>query len=115
MARAERFSLPPRSVSIPGGKPRLSMMDRQIAAIRAEQERYAARINTREELFNDLTDFSYLSEVDEFGLPYSTPYQVPDYVPDVLPVQKEDPAQDPEKKDSVSNEGSGKEPSSGTE
>lgn len=114
MARKERFSLPPRAVSIPHGKPRLSMMDRQIAALRAEQERNATQIRTREELYNDLTNFRFVQEVDEFGLPISTPYQIPEGVPDVLPLPEENSAETP-KEDSLSKEGSGNEPSGGSE
>lgn len=86
MAKRERFSLPPRSVGVPHSAPRLSMMDRQIAALRAEQERERNRIKTREDLYDDLTNFALLPEVDEYGLPIRTPYQVPDNVPDVLPL-----------------------------
>lgn len=97
MAIRERFSLPPRSVSLRAPKPRITMMDRQIAALRAEQERERNRIKTREELFADLTNFDYFSGVDEYGLPITTPYQVPDEVPDVLPLPEEDKAEDSKK------------------
>lgn len=89
MAKHERFSSPPRAVGIPGQKPRLSMVDRQIAALRSEQERQRMAIQTREELFHELTDFSHIDQVDEYGLPFHIAYQIPDSVPDVLPVPKE--------------------------
>lgn len=105
MAKRERFSLPPRSVGIPHSTPRLSMMDRQIAALRAEQEREKNRIKTREELFNDLTNFALVPEVDEYGLPFRTPYQVPDNVPDMLPLPEKNTAEE-KKQNSVKPEDS---------
>lgn len=106
--------MPPRSVSMRVEKPRLTLMDRQIAALRSEQERERNRIKSREELFDDLTNFGLVTEVDEYGLPISTPYQVPDDVPDVLPLPQTNAAEDSKKEDSVSKEGSG-EPSGGAE
>lgn len=114
MARKEIFSLPPRAVSIPHGKPRLSMMDRQIAALRSEQERNAMQIRTRDELIDDLTNFSFTTGVDEFGLPLSTPYQIPEDVPDMLPVSPENTTETTKNQNSVSNEDSPN-PQSGTE
>lgn len=114
MARYERFSLPPRSVSVPGNKPRLTMMDRQIAALRMEQEREKMQIKTREELFQDLTNFGYVTDVDEYGLPLSTPYQVPDSIPDVLPLPEEN-KDTKETKNSVKTEDPSTDPKSGTE
>lgn len=102
MSRRENFSKPPVSVSVAGRQPRLSMMDRQIAALRTEQERERMRIKTREELFHDLTDFSYADEVDEYGLPFTLQYSVSDSVPDVFPVSKENvQTQEPQKDPSV--------------
>lgn len=99
MARHERFSRPPRAVGIPGQKPRLSMIDRQIAALRTEQERNTMAIKSREELYAELTDFSYLDPVDEYGFPQTTAYQVPDHIPDVLPLPKEDEVPTPDPKE----------------
>lgn len=96
MARKERFSSAPRAVGIRASQPRLSMVDRQIAALRAERERETMAIKTREELFDDLTNFSYLDPVDEYGLPHFTPYQIPDSVPDVLSMPQEDKTPAPE-------------------
>lgn len=96
MARKERFSSAPRAVGIRASQPRLSMVDRQIAALRAERERETMAIKTREELFDDLTNFAYLDPVDEYGFPQITPYQIPDEVPDVLPMPQENPTPAPE-------------------
>lgn len=115
MPKFERFSLPPRSVSMRVEKPRLTMMDRQIAALRVEQERERNRIKSREELFDDLTNFGLVTEVDEYGLPISTPYQVPENIPDVLPLPQKDAAEDTKKEDSVSKRGSLDEPLGGAE
>lgn len=98
MAKYEHFSASPLSVGIRTKQPRLSMIDRQIAALRVEREREQMRISSREELFAELTDFSYLDPVDEYGIPKTTAYQVHDSVPDVFPVQKKNvQAQEPEK------------------
>lgn len=82
MAKYERFHKPPKVMNLPE-KPRISMFDRHIAAIKLQQEAKAAQIATEEELHKELYDFSYQSEVDEYGFPKTTPYQVPDSVPDV--------------------------------
>lgn len=91
MARFERFTAKPHALHVKGSQRQPSMADRYLAAIRKEKEEAAALIKTEEELKYELYDFSYLTEVDEYGLPHQTRYQIPDSVPDVWhPESKEE-------------------------
>lgn len=91
MARKEHFSAKPHALHVKSSQRPLSMADRYLAVIRKEKEEAAALIKNEEELKYELYDFSYLSEVDEYGLPLQTRYQIPDSVPDVWnPESKEE-------------------------
>lgn len=83
MARSERFTAKPHALHVKGSQRQPSMADRYLAALRKEKEEAAALIKNEEELKHELYDFSYLTEVDEYGLPHQTRYQIPDAVPDV--------------------------------
>lgn len=107
----ERFVTKPLSVTTNLGR-QPSAMDVQRRAILLMQEEEAACIKTQEDFERDFLDFSMLTEVDDFGLPLYTPYALPDSVPDMY-VPKTS-ASSPEE-NSVSNEGSGSEPSGGAE
>lgn len=107
----ERFVTKPLSVTTSLGR-QPTAMDVQRRAILQMQEEEAARIKTQQEFEAEFLDFSYLTGVDDYGLPVSTPYAVPDSVPDVY--VSEEPAASSEE-NSVSTEGSGSEPSGGTE
>lgn len=107
----ERFVTKPLSITTNLGR-QPTAMDMQRRAILQMQEEEAARMKTQRDFEVDFLDFSYLTGVDDYGLPLSTPYAVPDsvsdlYVPEMAPASSEE--------NSVSNEGSGNEPSGGTE
>lgn len=109
----ERFVEKPLSVATNLGRQSTSsVFDQQRVAMAQLREEEAARIKNNQELMADLYDFSYLTEVDDFGFPLSTPYTVPDSVPDMY--VPENPAPAP-KENSVSNDGSEPEPSGGAE
>lgn len=94
-----------------------TVMDMQRRAVLQMQEEEEARIKCEEDFKRDFLDFSYVTGVDEYGLPLATPYAIPDTVPDMyVPDAPVDPEEnDPEEKNSVSTEGSDSEPSGGAE
>ncbi len=125
----ETFVCKPLAVTTKLHRPE-SAMDVQRRAILQMQEEEAARIKTQEDFERDFLDFSYLTGVDDYGLPLSTPYAVPDSVPDMYVPTQTTPAQEGKKdsvskdnkdsvskdnKDSVSKDGSEPESSGGTE
>lgn len=80
----EHFTDKPRAVSSRLNKGKvLDVFDRQRLALMQMREEEAAQIRNQEDLNRELFDFSYATEVDEYGLPLFTPYQIPDTVPDV--------------------------------
>lgn len=83
MARTERFVKPPHAAYVPRDKRHLSMMDRQLAALRMRDEAQAMRITTEAEAIDELTNFTLPMEVDEYGYPLITPFMVADSVPDM--------------------------------
>lgn len=107
----ERFVTKPLSVTTSLGR-QPTAMDVQRRAILQMQEEEAARIKTQQEFETDFLDFSYLTGVDDYGLPLSTPYAVPDSVPDMY--VPETPAASPEE-NSVSKDDSVPESSGGAE
>lgn len=114
MARKERFTQPPHAAYISRDKRHLSMMDRQLAAMRMRDEAAQMRITTEAEAIDELTNFTLPMEVDDYGLPLITPYMVPDSVPDVsVPAPQKETKET--NQDSVKTEDSGKNPQSGTE
>lgn len=114
MARTERFNAPPHAAYVSRNNRPLSMMDRQLAALRLRDEAAQMRITTEQEAVDELTNFSLPMEVDDYGYPLITPYMVPDSVPDVsVPATQAEAEKTPQ--NSVSNEGSVSEPSGGTE
>lgn len=110
----EHFTDKPLSVSSRLGKDKeMSMFDRQRLALMQLREDEAAQIKNEEELKADLFDFSYITEVDEYGLPLFTPYQVADTVQD-MPVSASSKVEEKVEENAVSNDGSEPEPSGGT-
>lgn len=85
---SEKFVEKPLFVATKLGSSQPSVFDLQrtaLAQMRAEEQ---ARIKNEEELLSDLYDFSYVTEVDDYGFPSFTTYAVPDSVPDVYVPQK---------------------------
>lgn len=108
MARSEVFIKPPHSAHVNRKNMPITMMDRQLAAMRLQQEEASARIESETELARELFDFTHLTEVDEYGFPHSTRYQVPDSVPDVyVPQEKTSDTPQAETKVEVSPTASG--------
>lgn len=113
---SEKFVQPPLSKAVKFKKPE-SMVDVQRRALLQMREEEEARIKTEEEFRRDFLDFSYITGVDEYGLPLSTPYSVPDSVPDVYvpaPPQAETQPETAEK-GSLSKDDSAPESSGGSE
>jgi len=113
----EHFTDKPRAVTSKFGKDKeLSVFDRQRLALMQMREEEAAQIRNQEDLNRELFDFSYATEVDEYGLPLFTPYQIPDTVPDVyVPETDASKVQEKVEENSVSKDGSEPEPSGGAE
>lgn len=110
----EHFTDKPVSVSSRLGKDKeMTMFDRQRAALMQMREEEAAQIKNEEELKADLFDFSYIMEVDEYGLPLFTPYQMADTVQD-MPVSAPSKVKEKVEENAVSKDGSEPEPSGGT-
>lgn len=109
----ERFVEKPLSVATNLGRSKPpTVFDQQRIAMQRLRDEESARIKNEEELKADLLDFSYLTGVDDYGLPLSTPYAVPEEVPDMYVPQA---SASPKDEDSVSKGGSDPEPSGGTE
>lgn len=113
---SEKFCQPPLAKTVNFKRPE-SMVDLQRRALLQMREEEEARIKTEDDFRRDFLDFSYITGVDDYGLPLSTPYVVPDTMPDVyIP---ETPATETQPKaaeeNSLSKEGSGTEPSGGNE
>lgn len=83
MARKEHFVRPPHAAYVSKRNMPVTMMDRQLAAMRLQQEEASLRIDSEQELARELMDFSNVTETDEYGFPLFTRYQIPDDVPDV--------------------------------
>lgn len=83
MSRTERFVKPPHAAYVSKKNMPVTMMDRQLAAMRLQQEEASMRLTSEKELAAELMDFTYIMETDEYGFPLSTKYQIPDSVPDV--------------------------------
>ena len=73
---SEKFVQPPLSKAVKFKRPE-SMVDVQRRAFLQMREEEEARIKTEEEFKRDFLDFSYITGVDDYGLPLSTPYSVP--------------------------------------
>lgn len=114
MARTEKFKAPPHAAYVSRKNRHMTMMDRQLAALRLRDEAAQMRITTEQEAVDELTNFTMPMEVDDYGYPLITPYMVPDSVPD-MSVSAPQAEAEKTPKDSVSNEGSDPEPSGGTE
>lgn len=114
MARIERFVKPPHAAYVPRDKRHLSMMDRQLAALRMRDEARAMRITTEAEAIDELTNFTLPMETDEYGYPFITQYMVPDSVPDV-PVSAPQTETQKTDQNSVKTEDSDTNRQSGTE
>lgn len=114
MSRTERFVKPPHAAYVPRDKRHLSMMDRQLAALRMRDEANAMRITTEAEAIDELTNFTLPMEVDEYGYPLITPYMVADSVPD-MPVPAPQAETQETNQNSVKSEDSATNPQSGTE
>lgn len=113
---SEKFIQGPLSKAVKFKKPE-SMADIQRRAILQMREEEEARIKTEEEFKRDFLDFSYITGVDDYGLPLSTPYSVPDTVPDVYVPASSQAETQPEtaEKGSLSKGDSGTESSGGSE
>ena len=113
---SEMFIQGPLSKTVKFKKPE-SMADIQRRAILQMREEEEARIKTEEEFKRDFLDFSYITGVDDYGLPLSTPYSVPDTVPDVSVPASSQAETQPEtaEKGSLSKGDSGTESSGGSE
>ena len=110
---SEFFSQPALAATVKIRKPE-SMVDiqrRELLRMRMEEE---MRIKTEEDFKRDFLDFSYLTGVDEYGLPMATPYAVSDEVPDVyIPADPKTPESASPEKDPLSSSDSGTESESG--
>lgn len=116
MARSERFVMPKHAAYVPRDKRQLSMVDRQLAAMRLRDEAAAMTIRTQDELVAELTDFSMPMEVDEeYGYPLVTKYMEEAFAVPSVQVPAPQKKTETSSQDSVSNEGSVPEPSGGTE
>lgn len=111
---SEVFSQPPVAVAVKIKKPlsAIEIQRQEILRMRLEEE---MRIKTEEDFKRDFLDFTYITGVDEYGLPLSTPYKVPDEVPDVyIPANPETPeSASSEEKGPLSSSDSGTESESG--
>ena len=111
---SEVFEQPALAATVKIRKPD-SMVDiqrREILRMRMEEE---MRIKTEEDFKRDFLDFSYITGVDEYGLPLATPYAVPHEVSDVyIPADPKTPeSASPEEKGPLSSSDSGTESESG--
>ena len=113
---SEKFVQPPLSKTVKFKKPE-SMVDIQRRALLQMREEEEARIKTEEEFKRDFFDFSYITGVDDYGLPLSTPYSVPETVPDVYIPETPQAKTEPEtaEEGSLSKGDSGAESSGGSE
>lgn len=112
---SEVFSQGPVAKTVKFKRPE-SMVDIQRRVLLQMREEEAARIKTEEEFKRDFLDFSYVTGVDDYGLPLSTPYYVPDDVPDVyIPEASAAETQPEARQDSLSKGDSASESSGGSE